>query len=234
MIKVLKFFLGLLLMVILMALGALWYFGAVPGLSKPMDLGAKNDPKLFADFNKAHGMKDQTPGGVVPAGRMAEFSGQTELDVNLSSDEITSILAAWRKRSPSLPVKDVQVRFNSDGTGEISGVLEIKTAVNIAKQLGYNDSDIEEGKKYVQYVPGDVIFYAKGTGGMTDNKMFLNPETFKVGRITVPQSITSKVVPVVNNMIEKRINQVGTIHVKSIDFSKGSLHFSGTVPDTVK
>lgn len=232
--KFLKFVGIFLLIIIIISLGALLYIGIIPGVAKPVNLGSKNDPALFANFNMSHGMKSEIPGGVVPDSRQAEFSGQTVLNTDISADEITSILAAWKTRSPKLPVRQVQVRFNSDGTGEISGILEIKTAISIAKTLGYNDNDIEEGKKYIKYSAGDIPFYAKGTGGVTNNNVTLNPTNFKIGNVNVPSQITEKVAPIVSDAIEKRINQVGTIQVRSIDFSKGKLHFDGTIPDTVK
>lgn len=232
--KLFKFLGIVVLIIILLIIGVLLYVGIIPGVAKPVDLGSKNDPALFAAFNTVHGMKTEIPNGVVPESRLAEFSGQTILNTDISADEITSILAAWKARSPKLPVRNVQVRFNNDGTGEISGILEVKTAINIAKTLGYNDNDIEEGKKYIKYSTSDIPFYAKGTGGVINNNVSLNPSNFKIGNINVPTEITEKVAPIVSDAIEKRINQVGTIQVRSIDFSKGKLHFDGTIPDTVR
>lgn len=228
-------FLGVLfLLIIITIIGGLAYIGLVPGLAKPVDLGAKNDPALVAAFESAHAMKNEIPGGVVPAGRQAEFSGSVKLDTNMTSDEITSVLAYWKKRSPSLPIRDVQVRFNPDGTGEISGILEIKTAVGIAKRLGYSDDEIGKGKDYIKYAFGDLPFYVKGTGSITNNLITLNPTDFKLGRASVPQSITKQAAGVVGDAIERRIKQVGGVDIQSMDFSKGVLHLVGTLPDTVK
>lgn len=232
--KFLIFLGSVFLLIIILVIGALLYTGVVPGLAKPIDLGAKNDPAWVETFNSAHGMKNEIPGGVLPVGRFVEFSGQTNLDTTFSANEITSILANWKATSHNLPIRDVQVRFNSDGTGEISGILEIKTAVSIAKNLGYRDDEIETGKKYIKYAFGDIPFYVKGTGGVTNNQVFLNPTNFMIGKVSVPQSITTQAADVVSDAIEKRINQIGGINVQTVDFSKGSLHFVGTVPDTVK
>lgn len=227
-----------LLILILIPVAILAYLGFVPGISsvlaKPKDLGVKADPALFESFNQKHQMKNELPGGVVPSSRQAEFSGSTKLDVTMSSAEITSVLSAWKKRSPSLPIRDVQVRFNPDGTGEISGILEIKTAISIAKSLGYSDADIEKGKSYAQYVSGDLPFYVKGVGGVTNNQIMLNPSTFELGRVTVPSSITAPAAKVVEDVIERRIKQVGGINIESLTMNNGSLQIKGVVPDTVK
>jgi hypothetical protein len=231
-----KFFIGLgvgILIIILLIVAVLFYVGIIPGFTKPLDLGAKNDPNFISTFSASHAMKNEIPGGIVPNGRQAEFSGQTNLNYDFTGNEITSILNSWKTRSPSLPIKNIQVRFNNDGTGEISGILEIKTAINTAKLLGYNDRDIETGQKYVQTF-GDLTFYVKGTGGVKNNVISLNPTDFKIGNVTVPKDLTTQVAPVVSNAIEKRINQVGTIQIKSLDFSTGKLHIEGTVPDTVR
>lgn len=227
-----------LLLLILIPVGILAYLGFVPGVSKyiakPVDLGIKNDPSLVTAFEQKYAMKNEVPGGVVPIGRQAEFSGSTKLDVKMSSAEITSVLAYWKHRSPSLPIRDVQVRFNQDGTGEISGIIEISTAISIAKTLGYSDSDIEKGKSYAKYVSGDLPFYVKGVGGVTSNQITINPSTFQLGKVSVPESITTPAARVVEDVIERRLKQVGGVNIQSADFKDGSFHLVGTVPDTVK
>lgn len=232
-----KLFLFLIIIIIL-PIAALAYLGFVPGISsvlaKPKDLGIQADPALVTTFDAKHGMKNEIPGGVVPSSRQAEFTGSTRLDTSLSSAEVTSVLSVWKKRSPSLPIRDVQVRFNPDGTGEISGILEINTAITLAKTLGYSDADIEKGKEYAKYVSGDLPFYVKGVGGMTNNSLTLNPSTFELGRVTVPTSITTPAARAVESVIERRIQQVGGINVESLTMNNGSLQIKGVVPDTVK
>ena len=232
--KFLKFVLIFLLVIAIIIISILLYIGLIPGVAKPVDLGIKYDPALATTFNTSHGMKSEIQGETIPAGRLAEFSGQTNLNADLSSEEVTSVLGDWKRRSPSFPIRNVQVRFNTDGTGEISGILEIKTAITVAKMLGYNDSDIETGKKYVQYTFGDLMFYSKGTGNVINNQVTLNPSNLKIGNVSVPSSITSQVTPVVVDAIEKRLNQVSSINVRSMTVKDGKLHFDGTLPYTVK
>lgn len=227
------FFVAILVIILLIA-GGLFYVGIIPGFAKATDLGSTADPNFIINFDKAHGMKNEIPNGVVPDNRQAEFSGQTELNADFTSNDITSLLSSWKARSPKLPIKNVQVRFNSDGTGEISGILEIKTAVNLAKSLGYNDSDIEKGKEYIKYTFGDISFYVKGTGNVTNNLVTLNPSTAKLGNVNLPSDITQKAMPIIEDAIERRLKQVPNLSVKTLDFSNGKLHFEGTIPDTIK
>jgi len=218
-----KLLLGLVVLVILVVAG-LSYLGFMPFLSgyiaKQVDLGVKADPALVTAFESKYGQ----PNG----------SGKVDLNVDLSAAEITSIFAVWEERDKNFPLHNVQIRFNPDGTGEASGFLNVSTAVSLAKSLGYSDSDIEKGKQYVRYVAGDLPFYVKGTGGMTNNSLSINPSTFQIGRVTVPDSITNPVAGAVGDMIKRRISQIGGANIQEASFKSGSLHLVGTVPETIK
>ncbi|MFZ2199844.1 MAG: hypothetical protein WAV40_03595 [Microgenomates group bacterium] len=213
-----------LLILILLPVALLAYLGVIPGLAKytarPVDLGIKADKTLVTTFENKYGVKDG--------------SGKVKLDVNLSSQEITSVFAVWEDRDVYFPLKNVQVRFNADGTGEASGYLKIDTAINLAKNLGYSDADIAQGKDYIKYVSGDLPFYVKGVGGMANNKLSISPSNFQVGRVTVPESITSPLSKVVGDMITRRISQIGGADIRDANFKNGSFHLDGTVPDTIK
>lgn len=219
-----KKLLVILLILILIPVAILTYLGLIPGLSsyvaKPVDLGIKTDKSLVTAFESKYGQQNGT--------------GKVKLDVNLSSEEITSVFAVWEDRDKFFPLHGVQVRFNEDGTGEASGYLKIGTAVTLAKNLGYSDQDIAKGKEYIKYVSGDLPFYVKGTGGMTSNQLTINPSTFQIGRVTVPDSITTPASKAVGDMIQRRLKQIGGADIQDASFKNGSFHLSGTVPDTIK
>jgi hypothetical protein len=189
-------------------------------ISKQVDLGAKVDHSFVENFESQYG---------VPSS-----DGKVNLNVNLSANNITSIFSKWEERDQYFPLHNVQVRFNADGTGEASGFLKISTAISLAKNLGYSDTDIEKGKKYIQYVAGDLPFYVKGTGGMNSNVLSINPTTFQIGRVTVPESITKLAAGAVEDMVIRRINQIGGADIKEANFKSGSFHLEGTVPATIK
>ena len=224
--------------IILVFLGIAAYLGFVPYISpylvQPQDLGVKADPTLVTSIEQKYAMQNKIPGGVVPRGRQAIFTGSTKLVGTFTSAEITSVLAYWKHRSPTLPIRAVQVRFNPDGTGEISGILEFGTALGIAKQLGYSDAEIAKGESYIKYIAGDIPFYVKGIGNIENNHITLNPSDFELGHLTVPSPLTSLSVAVVIDMIDRRINQLGDINIRSANFADGSFHIDATVPDTVQ
>lgn len=233
-----KKFAILILALILILLAGMTYLGFVPGISKylvkPVDLGVRIDPTYTKSLEQKINFTNDLPGGVVPSGREGIFSGSLKVDEQVTSVAATSILAEWKHRSPSLPIRDVQVRFNQDGTAEVSGVLEIGTAISVAKTLGYSDADIEKGKSYAKYVSGDLPFYVKGVAGATANQISISPSSFQLGKVEVPDSIASPAARVVEDVIERRIKQVGGINLDSIKMESGTLHFVGTVPSSIK
>ena len=218
-----KFFIGLLIIVLLVVAG-LSYIGIMPVLSgyiaKQVDLGVKVNPSFVSVFESKYGTSSAT--------------GKVDLNVDLTSADVTSIFAAWEARDKYYPLHNVQIRFNSDGTGEASGFLKVATAIALAKNLGYSDADIETGKKYVQFVAGDLPFYVKGTGGMTNNVLTMDPTTFQLGRVTIPQSITKPIANAVGDMIERRLNQIGGANIQDANFKSGTFHLVGSVPETIK
>ncbi|MFH1244604.1 MAG: hypothetical protein V1487_03505 [bacterium] len=214
----------IILILILIPVGVLAYFGLVPGLSplvtKPVDLGVKADPSLVTAFETKY---------AVPAG-----ASTAKLDVSLSSAEITSVFAVWQQRDKLFPLRDVQIKFNPDGTGEASGYLKISSAISLAQNLGYSDSDIEKGKEYIQYISGDLPFYVKGAGGMLNNQLNIDPSTFRLGNVTVPATLTTPATKVVGDMITRRLQQIGGANIEEASFKTGSFKLKGTVPSTIK
>lgn len=199
------------------------FLGFIPPISRyithPRDLGITSNKQLVYDFES----KYTTPNSISPV----------DLEVNLSSTEVTSIFAVWQDRDPYFPLTNVQVRFNTDGTAEASGYLKINTAIELAQNLGYSQADIEKGKEYIKYVGGDLPFYLKGTGGMLDNNLTINPSTFQLGRVTVPESITTPASQLVKDMITRRIDQIGGADIQRADFKGGLFHLVGSVPSTI-
>lgn len=218
-----KFLISLLLIVVAVLL-AFSYLGLLPiktPLSpKAVDLGVKADPAFTTAFEEKYGLMND--------------EGTIDLDVDLTGADISSIFYTWEQRDKYFPLHDVQVKFSPDGTGEASGYLRIQTAVNLAKNLGYTDADIEKGKKYINYVSGDLPFYVKGTGGMKNNVLTMDPSTFQVGRVSVPDSITKVAVPAVSDMINRRIEQIGGADIREASFETGTFHLDGTVPATIE
>jgi len=232
--KILLLFLVFLLVIV----GFLTYLGVMPFLSplivKARDLGVKADPALVTAFDSQNEMKNELPGGVVPSDREPSYEGSKELDVSISSAEITSILEYWRQQYAKTPIRDVQVRINNDGSAEASGILETSTAILMAKQLGYSDQDIEKGKSFVKFIAGDLAFYIKGSGGVVNNHVSINPTEIQIGRVNVPSVIAGQLSEAVANVIERKINQVPGADIEKLTLENDSIRLLGSIPDTIK
>jgi len=227
-----------LLVFLLLIVGALSYIGVVPFISpliaKAKDLGVKTDRELVTKFDEKYGMKNELPGGVVADGSEPKYEGSVDLDISLSGEEISSILEYWKEQYGMTPIYDVQVRINSDGTGEVSGILDVSTAVLMAKKLGYSNADIEKAKSYAKYVAGDLPFYIKGRGGVTNNEVSVNASEIQIGRVTLPESIAGPVAEASGDMVERRMKEVPGVNIERLSLENGKVNLKGTIPNTVK
>lgn len=227
-----------LLVIILLIVGVFSYLGVMPIISpliaQPKDLGIVTDPALVTAFDAQYEMKNELPDGKVPSDREPVYEGSKELDLVLNGSEISSIIEYWQNQYHGTPIRDVQVRINADGTGEVSGILELKTAISMAKQLGYSDSDITKGQSYVRYVAGDLPFYVKGTGGVKNNQVSINASEIQIGRVNLPSSIADPVAAATADMVERRMNQVPGVDIQELSLKNGEVKLVGSIPDTIK
>ena len=201
---------------------------AIPGfvgykfMMQASDLGVKGDVNLIKSFKERNGMS------------LEPSDKKVSLDVTMTSEEITSVFAVWQEKDKNFPLRNVQIKFNPDGTAEASGYLKINNAIILAKNLGYSDSDIDKGKEYIKYVSGDLPFYVKGTGEMINNKITMSPQSFKIAKVSVPESIITPASALVSDMISRRINQIGGADIKEASFKNGIFKLQGSIPETIK
>lgn len=180
-----------LLLILLVAVGlilGLGYLGFIPGLSslfgsdKPRDLGV-----IYTEADRLSGRAksqmeyvslanaDTTPGGF-------QTLGSRPVTAELTSAEITAIMnnKPWKY----YPYKNVQLKFNADGSAEISGVL-IKERV---AEYGASFGAPKEAIVFVnKFLPSEPVFYLKGRAALTENKVSLfEPQVFEIGRFPMP------------------------------------------------
>ncbi len=208
----------LIVIVILLATG----FIASKCLMQPNDLGIKRDSSLVAAFKQRNKMS------LIPTDK------KVEINVDMTSEEITAVFALWEEKDKNFTLRNVQIKFNDNGTAEASGYLKIGNAINLAKNLGYSNSDIEKGKEYIKYISGDLPFYVIGTGEIINNSISISPSIFKIGNINVPESITLPASELVKDMIKRRIEQVGGADINEASFKTGKFHLQGLIPESIK
>jgi hypothetical protein len=186
-----KNFLILLVIVILIPVIFLGFMGFVPGLStilgtdKPRDLGIKYTPE---DLKSARA-KSQIEYNVLPDSpdplQTRKFSGKRDVTAEFTSAEITASLnnRPWKL----WPYKDIQIKFNADGSGEISGVVVKSKVPDYATVIGAP----KEALSFVMnYLPANPVFYVKMKATLENNKVgVFEPQNFEIGRIPMPLNL---------------------------------------------
>jgi hypothetical protein len=235
--KILKLFLVFILLLIILVVGVLGYFGFVPVLSsvfgsdKPRDLGVKYTEKQYADYVvNAKTQIVTTKEAVLPENSLI-YSGKVDLTQSFTQEEIAARLnyAKWKY----MPVKNVQIRINNDGSVEFSGVVVYDRLSGFIDREGagqYSKTDVEKGLNYIKLLGRDFPVYAKFKASISNNQLTETIQTIEVGRFSIPlkQVNADNVVTSVSQSI---MNKVPGFYVKSVTFENGKMNFEGSVPE---
>jgi len=195
--------------------------------SGPRDLGVKYTPANRASAYANNGVESVA---ITPAPndtKGVKYEGKKDIKTSFTSEEITALnnSVKW----VNYPVSNVQIKINSDGTGEASGVLDIK---KILRWIAFTHPVAEIESKVNEYKIGfNPSFYLKGGVTVVNNKVTLTPQTIEVGRLVIPQNIVSQNIHTVENFITDRINYVPNFYVKSFNLDGGKVNFDATVPE---
>jgi hypothetical protein len=184
----LKVFLGIIGTIIIIIVLFLGYLGFIPGVSaifgsnKPRDLGVKY---TAADLASARA-KSQIEYEVLPANTPLEQSlirtGSRPIDATFTSAEITSLMND--RPFKYWPYKNVQMKFNADGSAEVSGQLIKDRLPGYCASIGVSKTVAD---KVIKYLPANTIFYVKGKASLSDNKVsLLDPSKVEIGRLSIP------------------------------------------------
>lgn len=253
----------LLLLVVGVPLILLSFLGIIPGTSslfgadQPRDLGIKYTAADLGAIRAKSGIQYL----VLPTGsdssKTREFAGARAVKAEFNSAEITATLnnQPWR----DWPYREVQVKFNADGSGEISGVLLKEKLTGYAAAIGLPPEALDLALKVL---PAKTAFYVKMKASLADNKVALfEPEALVIGRVPLPLSlilslsqpslvttayaqnfgeVTSELTKVKNKrgLIIDFINQrlatdFGSFFAKSAYFGDNKLFFDGTLTESV-
>jgi len=227
----LKLFLFLVFVIIFVAGLAVFVrdLSTILGTDKPRDLGQKI---TLADSTKA-----QAKSGVqivelpqnTPIADSYQLSGQRTTSFTYDSTEATAIInnRPWKY----YPFSNLQLRINSDGTAEISGIVNMSTFMNYAESLGYSTSDVNQALNEYHIPKINMPFYAKGTAGIIDNKVFFNVTSFGAGRVPVPSSILSANQGRIQSFAQDVVNRQKGFSAKKLVVENGQIVFDGTLPE---
>ncbi len=238
--KILKFFLTFVVLVLLGSVLYLGYLGFVPVLStvmgadKPKDLGVRSSEQDYTrSIEKVGGSINSfsTTSGDVRSS--ISYSGKVDVNTDFSQEELSSRLnyAQWKY----LPFTDSQVRINSDGTAEYSGVLRMDRLPEFVAYVGmgrYSMADITKGIKYINLVKVNPPVYLKLKAGVSGNILNTRVLDAQVGRFSLPLG-TLHADETASAVFSSIVSRIPGFYAKSVELSKGAMHFEGTLPKTV-
>jgi len=230
-----------LIIVIILTLG---YFGLFPGVSKvfgsdkPRDLGTSYTQTDYDSAGLKNKIKIVVTDSAPDIKSSVKLEGAQQINNSWTAEEITARINMNAGNWEYIPIKDVQVRFNPDGTVEASGLLIVSRLRGLAEGTKVSPADIQAiSKIFDEYkIPRITIpVYMKGTLSVTDNNIDIAVPKLEIGRLTIPVGTYEKAKVPFENFAKKQLTGggYGSLYIKSLDFIGGKMNFNGTLPQTI-
>jgi hypothetical protein len=157
-----------------------------------------------------------------------KYEGSKKLDATFTSKEITAMLNCneWINK----PVRDIQVRFNQDGTTEVSGVIIKDKIKNYALAIGYTEDESNLVSNYLK-LGDETAFYIKFNTNVINNNIELDIQKFEIGKFPIPSSMINSNKNLVINIVKQRLSIVTNLDIEQLNVVDGQIHFIGTIPE---
>jgi hypothetical protein len=239
--KILLIVVGLIVIVLIAAVLFLGYLGFIPGVAalfgadKPRDLGVTYTQADYDSFME----KTKSTFVPLPVDTPAEesiiFSGAVDLKGALTQEEVSARIDYGRWEY--VPITNVQIKFNNDGTLEVSGLLQMDNMYGFAAAAGYTRSDVDKAKSFLKLALTDPPVYAKCAATVVNNKIDVSVDKLEIGRYSVPlgqYNVESGLQSIAQHVIDDAISQDPKINIKSASLVGGKLNYEGTFADTTE
>lgn len=259
-----KVFFILFLVLIITPILILGFLGFIPGLStllgtdKPRDLGIRYTEADLKSCRVKSQVKYDTslPDNSDPV-QSVQYIGKRDINTEFTAQELTATMnnQPWKY----WPYKNVQLKFNTDGSGEISGILIKSKIPGYAAIIG---ASVEVTNFAMKFLPNDPVFYVKMRASLKDNKVDLfEPQSLQIGRLPIPLDLflsfrgpqligkafaqdiggmTKELSQVKNkkaliiNYINSRLNgHLGSFYAKKAYFKENTAYFDGTLSERI-
>ena len=232
-----KIILGLVI-VGLLGVVALGYYGFVPGLSdlmganKPRDLGVKYTASDLSSANSKLGVTIKalppTENGFDSLNRL----GQKQVTASFTSAELTALFNDHSQKWKYYPIKDIQIRVGNDGTIEMSGILLVNRFGGLASALEIPEGERGQVRPYLSYVGSNPSIYIKGRLSVVNNVVESDVAEIQVGRFSVGGDQLQGVQSVIEQFIQDRADGK-IVHLNSASFSNGKANIDVLIPQEV-
>lgn len=259
-----KLFKRIVLILILLAIAvpilALGYLGYIPGLSsvlganKPRDLGIRFTEEDFKSGRQKSSVELAQLPPETPIEKSFQTTGSRPITAEFTSQEISALMnnRPWRY----WPYKNVQVKFNGDGSGEISGVLIKSNLPAYGVKIGAPKEAVDFA---IKVLPPDPAFYVKGRAELTENKIVVfEPQSFSINKISFPVEMFLSFLPprlvkevsalspgdlvgelsqvqnkraLIIGYINDRLTKINGFYAKNAYFTENNVVFDGMLPE---
>jgi len=253
--KGLKVFLWIVLIIVLIVVLFLGYLGFIPGVSalfgsnKPRDLGITyTEADRTSARTKSQIEYTELP-ATTPDDQSIQRIGSRPVTTSFSSAEISALMND--RPFKYWPYKNVQMKFNADGSAEVSGQLVKSRLPGYMASIGIAQNVTD---KVVQYMPSNTVFYVKGKAALSNNQVsVLDPSKVEIGRMSIPvnyflssndsgtafaadqseiesglSSVSGKKAKIIA-YINEHLAGIKGFFAKSANFSDNSLNFDGNL-----
>lgn len=241
-----RFIKRLLVVLIIVALAVilgLGYLGVVPGLSsilgasKPRNLGVTyTDADFTSLMAKNHVKRVVLESAPTPQASWVLQGSQT-VTAAFTDKEITARLAKAEGWALD-PFTDVQVKIGQDGVVEASGIVHVDRLRAYAEATGVSQDEIStiaKGMDTYKIPRGSFPAYAKGTLSITNNTLDINVSQLVIGKLPIPETLYRQAKAPLESFVHERLTSggYGSLSIKSLTFSNGTMKFSGTLPKSI-
>ncbi len=232
---------GIITIVVLVILVA-GYFGFVPGLSnlfgsnKPANLGTAYTSADYKSAEAKTGTKFLNNTDTINYDKSQKTFGPAKaVTVDFTAAEITAALND-KPHPEDFPVKDWQVRYNADGTAEISAVVLMDKLTGYAQSHGVTDDTIQtvlDTVKKFGIIEKQMPIYLKGTFSVVNGVLNFNAISVKIGRLSISADTVNSNKMNILDFRDEHKNDIPGFSCKNCSIVNGKLHFEGTFPSTV-
>jgi len=234
-------FIGIITIVVLVILVA-GYFGFVPGLSKvfgsnkPVDLGTTYTAADYKSAEAKTGTKFLNNTDTINYNKSQKTFGPAKaVTVDFTAAEITAALND-KPHPADFPVKDWQVRYNPDGTAEISAVVLTSNLASYAQSHGVTSDTIQQVLDTVKkfgIVEKEIPIYLKGSLSVVNGVLDFDATSIKIGRLPVSADTVNSHKSDIHDFRDDHKNDIPGFSCNNCSIVNGKLHFEGTFPSTV-
>jgi hypothetical protein len=231
-----KLLTGLIVTTILIIL-VFGYFGFVPGVSNlmganiPIDLGVMPTTTDLASVNSKLGVTYSTlPASAIGKASLSE-TGSRQINVQLTSEEVTALINDHSSRWKYYPIEDVQVRINTDNTVELSGVLRVDRWSGYADAIGLNEETRGQVRPFLSYVVTNPSVYMKGSISLGGYAQIDLTDT-QIGRISLPRDQINNYAGTLEYFAYE-VSHLYQLQISQMSVQGGSLLVAGSIPTNV-